>query len=106
MSDELSPYAKRFSAKTSAKWTSDNVHRSLLFRAVENFANDRFQAEGYLFLNDLYAELGLPKTRVGQYIGWVRGDDYIQIRVVEKPVNEIWVDFNVPGHEILDALGD
>ena len=36
----------------------------------ERYANQLLQSRGYLFLNDVFEGLGLPKTQAGQVLGW------------------------------------
>lgn len=40
-------------------------------RARQNWANDRLRARGYIFLNEIYEDLGLPMTKAGQVVGWI-----------------------------------
>jgi hypothetical protein len=50
-------------------------------------ATDKLRAEGYLFLNDVYEMLGIPRTREGQIVGWVYKKD--------NPVGDNYVDFGI-----------
>lgn len=43
--------------------------------AVERHMNDRLRWQGHLFLNEVYAALGMPKTRMGAVMGWSRKAD-------------------------------
>ncbi len=49
--------------------------------------NQQFVTKGYACLNDFYEILGLPKTEVGETLGWTRDDDIL------------WVDFE---HELIE----
>lgn len=40
-------------------------------KTIFNYMSDRFKARGFLFLNDMLEELGLPRTSEGQLIGWI-----------------------------------
>lgn len=67
---ETSPYAKFFDEWCTG-WTK-NAEKNLYFlRQQENAANFRLKQEGFLFLNDVYAMIGVPKTKAGQMVGWV-----------------------------------
>lgn len=35
------------------------------------FANQKLESQGYLFLNDVYEMIGIPKTKAGQVVGWI-----------------------------------
>lgn len=67
---EYSPYAKFFAE--GCKGYEKNAEANLLFlKAQQAFANERLKTEGYLFLNDVYESLGIPKTEMGQVVGWI-----------------------------------
>ena len=57
-------------------------------RAVQASFNNQLRFKGYIFLNDVLQELGLPETKAGQEVGWVMnpgdghtGDEYIDFGV-------------------------
>lgn len=71
-----------------------------------NWMNDRLNAQGFVFLNDVYEELGFPRTKEGQAVGWVKGpngiDNYITFGqafdyVAYRDGDPILLDFNVDG---------
>ena len=101
-------------------WEKDSEHNLYFLRAQQQFANDKLRADGYLFLNDVYYMLGIPKTKAGQIVGWVyddennSGDNFVDFGIYE--VNRertrafvngyertILLDFNVDGN-ILDLI--
>lgn len=74
------------------------------------FFNDRLKTVGYVYLNEILEYLGIPKTGMGQEVGWLlgNGDDYIDFglsdvnrRTVRDFVNgyepTILLNFNVDG---------
>jgi len=71
-------------------WDKDPTYCEVFLSARQAMFNDRLRAYGYVFLNDVLEELGFPKTRVGQEVGWVfdpdnqSGDNYIDFGI--KPV--------------------
>ena len=86
----------------------------------QNYANDTLKARGYLFLNEVYDMLGIPRTKAGQVVGWIYdekhpiGDNFVDFGIVDVN-NErsrafmngyersIILDFNVDGN-ILDLI--
>ena len=114
-----SPYA-RFYDDGCTGWQKDSEHNLFFLRSQQNHANDLLKAQGYLYLNDVYDMLGIPKTRAGQIVGWVYdekhpvGDNFVDFgifnphnadarRFVNGNERVIILDFNVDGN-ILDLL--
>jgi hypothetical protein len=102
-SDEGQPcsqYARVFD-ETSAMWDYEEVFNRLFIKQNEVYANDMLKHRGYLFLNEVYDMLGLPKTRVGQLVGWIYeeknsiGDNRVDFMIYGN--DEIIIDFNVDG---------
>lgn len=77
-----SPYAKYFD-ECSEAYENDHEINLYFLRAKEAWANNVFHAKGYLTLNDVYKELGLPLTRSGYEIGWIDDKD------ANKPIKHI-----------------
>lgn len=110
-----SEYAKFFD-ESSRNWEKDSEYNLMFLRAQQAAANDKLRANGYLFLNDVYDMLDIPRTRAGQVVGWVyrpddpdhKGDDFVDFGIYEVNcpavrdfVNGyervILLDFNVEG---------
>jgi hypothetical protein len=93
-----------FEEKTSKNWSTDPAINELFVRQVQNYANDLVRIRGHLFLNEVLDELGLPRTREGQVVGW-RKDSMVRFIPDEFPKDgtAITLDFNVDGN-ILDAI--
>ncbi len=112
-----SPYAKVFEA-TNNNWSPNPATNLFWLRSQENYANEKLQADGYLFLNDVYQMLGFPRTSEGQIVGWVydpnnpnhNGDNHVDFGIYDllykgkekvEFINGynpcIWLDFNVDG---------
>lgn len=52
-------------------WDKDpEVNKYFLLKAQE-YANQKLQAQGYLYLNEVYDMLGFPRTKAGQVVGWI-----------------------------------
>lgn len=116
---EYSDYA-RFFDDGCAGWTKDSEHNLCFLKCQQNYANERLQKRGYLFLNDVYEMLGIPKTKAGQIVGWVydeknpNGDNFVDFGIydinkerarafVNGYERTILLDFNVDGN-ILDLI--
>ena len=108
-----SGYARVFE-KTNEMWSNVPGQNQLTLSNQQNWLNERLNARGYVFLNDVYKCLGFPATPAGQITGWLRRDHedskdgYIDFGLenIEKQgvadfVNgferSCWLDFNVDG---------
>jgi hypothetical protein len=108
-----SVYAKFFD-ELSDYYRKDANYNLLFLKKQQNWANDRLRAQGYLFLNDVYESLGIPKTPDGQFVGWIYNpedktiDSYVDFgiydgkdeskrRFVNGLEKAILLDFNVDG---------
>ena len=65
-----SDYA-RFYDDGCTGWSKDPEANLMFLKAQQSFANKKLQVQGYLFLNDVYEMLGIPKSKAGQVVGWV-----------------------------------
>ena len=114
---ELSMYARIFD-ESNKHWEDDAGQNLFFLRRRQQWLNDRLMSEGYLFLNDVYRELGFPPTQAGQYVGWLKhgsGDGYVdfirqdqlsraKIDFINGYEKAIVLDFNVDG-VILKSAG-
>ena len=83
-------------------------------KCQQKYANDLLVAHGYLFLNQVYEMLGIPKTKAGQVVGWIydkknpQHDNYVDFGIydlhnerkrdfVNGYERSILLDFNVDG---------
>lgn len=114
-----SDYAKCFDNGCTG-WTKDAEMNLFFLKRQQDWANERLKARGYLFLNEVYDMLGIPRTKAGQVVGWVydavnpKGDNYVDFGIynlhdekardfVNGYERSIWLDFNVDGN-ILDLI--
>lgn len=114
-----SDYAKCFDNGCTG-WTKDAEINLFFLKRQQDWANERLKARGYLFLNEVYESLGIPRTKAGQVVGWVydavnpKGDNYVDFGIynlhdekardfVNGYERSIWLDFNVDGN-ILDLI--
>lgn len=72
-------YAKMFSKETNPNWEPDALQNRYFLESVQTSANDLLHSRGFVFLNEIYADLGYEPTHQGQIVGWIRGegDNYI-----------------------------
>lgn len=103
-------------------WEKDAETNLFYLRRQQDFANELLRAKGYLFLNDVYDMLGIPRTKAGQAVGWVydeknpdhKGDNFVDFGIYDmhrRPNRDfvngiervILLDFNVDGN-ILDLI--
>lgn len=106
------PYAMIFSADTAESWEKDHDYNMMYLRAEQQYATDRLQARGYLYLNEVFDRLGIEGTKMGQIVGWVYDpdnseyDNYVDFGIKETETADgpmITLDFNVQGN-ILDLM--
>lgn len=55
-------------------WSPTPEYCVLFLRASQNYLNDLYKVHGYLFLNEVYQQLGVPVTGAGQVLGWIFGE--------------------------------
>lgn len=108
-----SPYAQLFAKDTTYEWSPQPDYNLHYLRAKQQWANDMLNAKGFVFLNDVYKDLGFEPIPAGQIVGWVKnnprgGNGFIDFGIFDQPerFNEfmagregaIWLDFNVDGN--------
>ena len=111
--DTVSDYARLFD-ECCAAWEKDPEYNLMFLKSQQAYANDKLKANGYLFLNEVYDMLGIPRSRAGQVVGWIYdpecpvGDNYVDFGLYDcsrEKVREfingyersILLDFNVDG---------
>lgn len=88
----ISPYA-RFFDESSVNWVNNAPKNRFTLKMIQNMANDRLKARGYLFLNEVYEMLGFPpemNTEAGQVVGWVygEGDGFVDFNLFRTCTND------------------
>ena len=71
--DGYSDYA-RFFDNGCDNWQKDAEHNLWYLRQQQNYANELLKSRGYLFLNEVYDMLGIPRSKAGQMVGWIYND--------------------------------
>lgn len=83
---EGSIYAKWFD-DSSACYTKDPEFNLTFIKDKQKYANELLKSQRYIFLNDVYEMLGLPKTKAGCIVGWTYDE--------ERPYGDNYVDFGL-----------
>ena len=111
--NNVSAYA-RFFDELCPDYTKDAEFNLMYLRKQQEWANDVLRTKGFLFLNDVYEALGMPRSRAGQVVGWIydeknpNGDNYVDFGIydinrsssrefVNGHERSILLDFNVDG---------
>lgn len=84
--NDYSDYARVFD-ESCIGWEKDAEHNLYFLKVQQEYANQKLKAQGYLYLNDVYDMLGIPRTKAGQIVGWVYDE--------KNPVGDNYVDFGV-----------
>lgn len=112
---EPSGYAKLFGQDYSTSWQQVPDYNMVFLRSNQNWCNDMLRSRGHLFLNEVYAQLGLEHTKAGAVVGWIydesdpNRDNYVDFGIFNRQMepehfdfftgknDAIWLDFNVDG---------
>lgn len=71
----------------NAGWKKDPEANLIYLKAQQAYANDKLKLQGYLFVNDVYDQLHIPRTKEGQVLGWIYDE--------ENPIGDNFVDFGL-----------
>lgn len=82
--------------KGSHMWNRDRNYNLMFLCTQERYCNDILRYRGHIFLNEVFDMLGLPRTKLGQIVGWYYNEN--------SPKETIWVNFEV--FEGTDDEGD
>lgn len=87
-------------------WERNHEYNKVFLGMQQNYLNELLKKRGYLFLNEAYAALDLPPTKIGQVVGWInREDSYVDlgfnsklnVRFMNGDINTFVVEPNVDG---------
>ena len=93
----------------STQWCKVHEYNLAMLSAKERFFNDMLVARGFVTMNDVYDDLGFPRTEAGMISGWRyksdRGDGYISFQpkgidgnwAYGKDGDGIVLEFNIDG---------
>ena len=108
--EDPSIYA-RFFDPYSSSWNKEPEYNMIFLKCQQNYANDMLRARGHIFLNEVYAMLGIPHSKAGAVVGWIlspKGDNFVNFGVFDEKNDRardfvngvegaILLDFNVDG---------
>jgi Family of unknown function (DUF6353) len=80
-----SPYAKFFD-ESNVNWSHTAEYNLMFLRTQQQWLNDRLIAHGYVFLNEVYEQLGIERTQTGQLVGW---------KLKKTGLNDGFIDFGI-----------
>lgn len=112
--NNMSIYAKCFD-EFNPEWKKNAEFNKIFIKCQQEFANQRLQVVGHIFLNEVYDSLGFERTQAGQVVGWYlndEGDNFVDFGLFEAhnhpfmngQERSIWLDFNVDGVITTKAL--
>lgn len=99
----VKPYAIYFSPATSHYWdTYSDWSNEFLITSTMNTMNEKLKCNGFVFLSDIYKELGIDVTPISTRVGWTYGgradkarknglkpDEYIDFRIKKVYLNDL-----------------
>ena len=80
----------RFFCEGCKGWSKDAKANKDFLTMQQAYANDKLRLRGYVFLNEVYEMIGLPKTPEGNVAGWIydenntTGDNYISFGIYDQ----------------------
>ena len=96
--DGYSIYARCFD-EYNPNWKDNSDYNLDFLRGVQRYLNDQLEYRGFLFLNEVYRELGFEETPAGQLVGWIYDPN-------RTDVGDNSVSFGLYNPEHGAALGD
>lgn len=112
VASDCSQYA-RFFDSSCPDWVPNSEYNLAFLMRAQDYFNDRLNAVGNVFLNEVYDYLGFERTAAGAVVGWCKGSKYADEngisfgihdmskkanrRFVNGLENVILLDFNVDG---------
>lgn len=87
--NSIGQFARFFDEWCNGFDPNDREYNLMFLKAQQSQANTILQKRGYLILNEVYEMLGIPKTSIGQYTGWVydpkncdhEGDNFVDFGI-------------------------
>ena len=114
--NDFSQYTKVFD-NGCVGWTKEPEYNLMFLKGIQDYCNDLLKTKGHLFLNEVYDQLGIPRTKAEAVVGWIYdekspiGDNFVNFGIRNERNNDFVngyttdciLDFNVDGN-ILDYI--
>lgn len=84
---ELASPTCKYYDETCKGYTGDPNLDLMTLRAKQDALTNKLKVQGHLFLNEVYDELGVTRTPIGQRLGWLYDE--------KNPVGDNFVDFGI-----------
>lgn len=68
--EEQDPYNRVFEQGATVAWKPDLGVNKMFIHMQRKFAQERLNAQGYLYLSDVYEALGFPESAISRVVGW------------------------------------
>jgi hypothetical protein len=94
-----SDYARVFD-QSNKNWHKTESYNKIFLQCQQDWANDKLQAQGHIFLNEIYDMLSVPRTSAGAIVGWLRDSEQprkVDFWIVDRPDGSKLIDFNPDG---------
>lgn len=90
----ISKYGRVFDSNCK-KWIDSRIHNEIYLKHINEYFNDILKYRGYVFLRDIYEELGFPVTAESIVAGWTWNRDSSVGDVIEFTICEDGADLTV-----------
>lgn len=89
-------YARIFDVRCPS-WCNNDDYNMMFIKSKQDWFNLLLSRDGTVFLNDVYQELGFPKTKAGQMVGWCnKGNNVNRDGVIIFKIEKIRSDHYAP----------
>jgi hypothetical protein len=78
--ETVDSYVLRFDSDNS-NWSENPDYNLVFARSMTGYLNQVLSHRGHLFLNDLFDNLGMPRTPGGQVTGWLKTKGVLDVDV-------------------------
>lgn len=86
------------------RWNETPESNEAFFDGVAQTMLETLDRDGIVFINDILPKIGFKITRLGQFYGWIKGDEII---IEHTRIKDGAFYFSFPNaHYILDEIGD
>ena len=73
--------------ESNVNWSKTPGANKLFLTKQQRYLNEKFKAQGYMFVNEVNAALGFPLTAAGQIAGWIYDK--------KNPIGDNCIDFGL-----------